>query len=165
MGWFEPLPVRLWLTVNAREPLWPGSFRFVLEQARELVEDASGTLGQTAWMGVCETNRDRLGFHLHALGLGPQAMTAPRRTGPGGLIHGIEELVTPLHASYRDFGRDDNAASVTLKVVERFGTGHRSLTAYFTKTLHAYMRKDEAADWFEAGDVGRYLTTTRVLTP
>jgi hypothetical protein len=161
--WFEELPVRLWLTVNAREPLWPGSWRFVLDQALDVVESASGLQGQTAWIGVCETNRDRLGFHLHALGLGGEQLLEPRRTGPGGLVSRIEQLVAPLHAAYRVYERDQNAASVTLKSVQRYGNGLRSLNAYFTKTLHAYMRKDGDADWFEAGDVGRFLTTSRVV--
>src|SRR6202162_2167226 len=161
--WFEGLPVRLWLTINAREPLWPGAWRFVLDQALEVVEDASCLSGQTAWIGVCETNRDRLGFHLHALGLGGEGLLDPRRTGPGGLIAQIEGLVTPLHAAYRVYEQDSNQASVTLKSVQRYGNGVRSLNAYFTKTLHAYLRKDRDADWFEAGDVGRFLTTSKVV--
>ena len=150
--WFEPLPVRLWLTVNAREPLYQGSWLYVMEQASEIIEEAAGLRGQTCWLGVCESNRDRNGFHLHALGLGGAGLLSPRRTGAGGVIQHIEGLVRPLHANHREYRRDaDNAASVTLKAVQRFGNGQRSLTAYWTKTLHAYMRKDTAADWFEVG--------------
>lgn len=163
--WFEPLPVRLWLTVNAREPLYQGSWRHVVNQASEIIETASGLTGQTTWLGVCESNRDRNGFHLHALGLGGRALLEPRRTGPGGLIERIEGLVRPLHASYREYRRDDdNAAGVTLKAVQRFGNGQRSLTAYWTKTLHAYMRKDTDSDWFEVGaGLKEFLAPTKEL--
>ena len=162
VGWFQELPVQLWLTVNAKEPLWPGSWRFVLDQVLELIETEAGERGQTAWCGVCETNRDREGFHLHALGLGSDALRHPRRVGADGLVPQIASLVEPLHASYRDYVREDNAAAVQLKAVQRYGKGLRSLHAYFTKTLHAYMRKDVDADWFDVGDVGRFLSTSVV---
>ena len=156
--WYQDLPVQLWLTVNAREGLWPGSWRFVLDQARELVEDVAGVRNQTAWEGVCEENADRGGYHLHALGIGPPEMRGPRRTGVDGLIPLIAALVEPLNASYRTYRQDRNAAMVQLKPVRRYGNGHNSLVAYSTKTLHMYVRKDANAGWVESGDVGRFLS-------
>jgi hypothetical protein len=36
VDWFRDLPVQLWLTVNAAEPLGAGSWRFVLHRVHEL---------------------------------------------------------------------------------------------------------------------------------
>ncbi len=151
--WFRELPVQLWLTVNAAEPLGAGSWRYVLDQVYELVEDVCVLRGETAWWGAVEQNRDRELCHLHALGIGPAALQAPRRVGPDGLISGIERLVTPLHAAWRPYVQPDNRAAVTLRAVRRYGSGVDSLTRYVVK----YEVKDRNAAHIESGDLGRFL--------
>jgi hypothetical protein len=159
--WWRPLPVQLWLTVNAREPLGVGGWTYVLRLVHGLVEEAigHGGLAQTAWLGAIEPNRDRELCHLHALGLGPASMRQPRRVGSGGLIAGIEDLVEPLHASWRPYVQPDNRAAVTLRAVRAFGNGPDSLTRYFTKYAH----KDRDAAQIEVGDVARFFRSSQVV--
>lgn len=156
--WFRPLPVQLWLTINAREPLGIGGWRYVLRLVSELVEERAGERGQTAWLGAVEPNRDRELCHLHALGMGPTSLREPRRTGPDGLISAIAQLVTPLHSGWRPYQQPDNRGSATLRAVRSFGNGPDSLTAYFVK----YSHKERDAAQIEVGDVGRFLHSVPV---
>lgn len=155
--WFGGLPVQLWLTVNAAEPLGAGSWRFVLHQVHDLVERVGDLRDETAWWGAVERNRDRELCHLHALGVGPPALRALRRVGPDGLVGDIERIVVPLHAAWRPFVQPDNRAAVTLRAVRRFGNGTDSLTRYIVK----YEVKDREAVHIESGDIGRFLPSAK----
>lgn len=155
--WFGGLPVQLWLTVNAAEPLGAGSWRFVLHQVHDLVERVGDLRDETAWWVRLSATATGSCAICTRLGWGPPALRALRRVGPNGLVGDIERIVVPLHAAWRPFVQPDNRAAVTLRAVRRFGNGTDSLTRYIVK----YEVKDREAVHIESGDIGRFLPSAK----
>ena len=153
--WLAAGGPKLQLHVNLREPVGRPGLRILAATALRGIEDQIGLDLGAVW-GVFQPNSHRDGVHMHALLFGPDEMRRARRDV---VWAAVRERATTLHTNVLvtpDLTPEPNAAMVRLLPVFDRGEGVASLTTYIVRYLLRYAE----GEWFEVGELGRYLPVT-----
>ena len=149
--WLAEGSPQLQLHVTLREPVGLPGLALLMSTALDSAKAQLG-LDLCAVWGVAQQNSFRDGLHAHALMFGPPALQQVRRSVMWGEVR---EKAATLHrlAPLPGEVQEPNSAFVRILPVTLRGGGVESLTAYIVR----YMLDHGQGDWFEAGELGRWL--------